>query len=174
MPAVRPGELEYEGIHLTANDFTTGKDEGTQLQAGTPGEVATAEVSEDGQLSSYDAVLLGDNLGPTGNSSKGKLFIDLQGNQDDDTTTANEQVPADTQFRLIARDKNSNRRIPLTRWFQQRGEDNADPRLRTELLPREPAVKNGRIIALEVKRESGTVHVALADSTFELPSRAGY
>lgn len=171
MPAVRPSELEYEGIHLVADDFTAGKDEGT-LQAGVVGEVATAEVGEDGQLSSYDAALLGDELGPTGNSSKGKMFVDLQGDQDGDGTV--EQVPDDTQFRLIARDKNSNRRIPLTRWFQTRGEDNADPRLRTEVLPREPAVKMGRIVALEAKRESGSVVVSLADSTFELPARGGY
>lgn len=171
MPAVRPGELEYEGIHLVANDFVAGKDEGT-LAAGVVGEVAPAEIGEDGQLSSYDAALLGDELGPTGNSSKGKMFVDLQGDQDSDGTV--EQVPDDTQFRLIARDKNSNRRIPLTRWFQTRGEDNSDPRLRTEVLPREPAVKMGRIVALECKRESGSVDVSLSDSTFEIPARGGY
>lgn len=172
MPAVRPGELEYEGIHLTASDFTAGKDEADTLTAGTPGEVATAEVGDDGQLSSYDAALVGDELGPTGNSSKGKIFVDLQGDQDGDGVV--EAVPDDAQFRIIARDKNSNRRIPLTRWFQVRGEDNADPRLRTELLPRQPAVKMGRVIALEVKRESGDVVVSLADSTFEFPARGGY
>lgn len=172
MPSVDPNALEYEGIHLTAADFTAGKDEGASLNAGTVGEVATAEVTEDGQLSSYDAALIGDELGPTGNSSKGKMYVDLQGDQDGDGTV--EQVPDDTQFRLIARDKNSNRRIPLTRWFQTRGEDASDPRLRTELLPRQPAVKNGRIIAVEAKRESGSVNVSLADSTFEFPARGGY
>lgn len=172
MPSVNVNELEFEGIHLVADDFTAGKDEGDTLAAGSVGEVATAEVTEDGQLSSYDAVLVGDELGPTGNSSKGKMFIAFQGDQDGDGTV--EAVPDDTQFRLVARDKNSNRRIPLTRWFQVRGEDNADPRLRTELLPREPAVKNGRIIGVEAKRESGTVVVSLADSTLELPARGGY
>lgn len=177
MPSVNPQELDYEGIHLTQADYTSGKDEGQTLSAGTVGEVATAEIGEDGQLASYEAVRLGDNLDPTGNSPKGKLYVDLQGDQDGDGTV--ESVDSRTQLRWVVRDKNSNRRVPLTRWFPHRDLAEADPRLRTPLPPvtRNGSpffAKEGRILSLEVKNEATSVVVSLADSTFEVPSRGGY
>lgn len=167
MSLVNPSALAYEGIHLTNADFTAGKDDGATLEAGVIGEVATAEIGEDGQLSAYDAVLLGDKMDPTGNSSKGKQYVEL-------ADSADAAVADTVQFRYIVRDKNSNRRVPLTRWFTHRGENNTDPRLRTPVTPRQPFIKDGRIIALEVKDETATAEVTLANSTFEAPARGGY
>lgn len=177
MAVVDPTSLEYEGIHVTNNDFVGGSEDSSDLNSGELGEIAVAEVGEDGQFSAYDAVRLGDEMDPTGNSPKGKLYVDLQGDQDGDGTV--EQVPDDTQLRWIARDKNSNRREPLTRWYAHRDLDQSRPDLRTPLPPvtrngNPWFVKDGRIIALEAKRESGSLNVSLADSTFEVPSRGGY
>lgn len=177
MATVNPQELDYEGIHLTQADYVAGKDEGQDLPAGTLGEVATAEIGEDGQLGSYDAVRLGDNLDPTGNSPKGKIYVELQGDQDGDGTI--ELVDARTQLRWAVRDKNSNRRVPLTRWFPHRDLAESDPRLRTPLPPvtknNKPFfAKEGRLLVLECKNEATSVNVSLSDSTFEVPSRGGY
>lgn len=172
MPAVRPSELDYEGIHLTSSDYVAGSDEGTALEAGEVGEVAISEVGEDGQLSAYEAVRLGDTLDQTGNSPKGKIFVDLR----DD---ADAKLDDRTQIRWLVRDKNSNRRVPLTRWYPLRDLDETDPRMRTPLPPvtrnNKPFfVKMGRLISLEVKNEATGVTVDLTNSTFETPSRGGY
>jgi len=172
MPAVNPQSLDYEGIHVTQSDYVAGKDEGQSLSAGTLGEIAKAEIGEDGQLASYEAVRLGDNLDPTGNSPKGKLYVELQ----DDGGSV---VDSRTQLRWIIRDKNSNRRVPLTRWFPHRDLNESDPRLRTPLPPvtrgNKPFFgKEGRILALEAKNEAASVTISLANSTFETPARGGY
>jgi hypothetical protein len=172
MAAVNPKNLSYEGILLTASDYVAGNDEGTALDPGEIGEVAVAEVGEDGQLSAYEAVRLGDTLGPTGNSPQGKLFVDLRDDSD-------AELDPRTQIRWICRDKNSNRRPPITRWYPLRDLNEDDPRLRTALPPvtknNKPFfVKEGRILSLEIKNESTGVTMDLGKSTFETPSRAGY
>lgn len=172
MPAVRPNELDYEGIKVTDNDFVSGSDEGSSIPAGEVAEVATSEVGEDGQLSSYDAVRLGDNMDPTGNSPQGKLFVELQ------DANGNVLDPR-TQIRWLARDKNSNRRIPITRWYSHRDLNKSDPRQRTPLPPttRNGApffVKMGRLLSVEVKNEATSVTVDLTNSVFDVPSRGGY
>lgn len=164
--------LEFEGIHLTQSDFTTGKDEGATVDSGVVAEVATTEIGEDGQLSSYDALRLGDNLDATGMSPKGKLFVELR-------DSADEPVDERTQVRWVARDKNSNRRIPITRWYAHRDLNKDDTRQRTPLQPvtrnNSPFfVKSGRLVTVEVKNQAEDVEVDLSNSTFEVPSRAGY
>lgn len=172
MPVVNVNDLEYEGGHLRSSDFNDGKDNGDTLQAGEVGEIATAEVGEDGQLSAYDAVRPGDHMDPTGNSPIGKMYVDLQ-------TSGSSSVADSVELRLVARDKNANRRVPITPWFSHRDLANSDPRLRTPLPPvvREGQpffVKDGRIISLEVKDETSTVEVTRANCTFEFPARFGY
>jgi len=166
------GDYEYEGIHLTNADFTAGKDEGDTLEAGTVGAIATAEVGEDGQLSSYDRLRIGDRMDKTGKSPKGKIFIELR-------DAADEVVDDRTQVRLMVADKNSNRRLPVTRWYPHRDLNIERPDLRTPLEPVTKGgkpwfIRSGRLVVLEVKNQAGTVEVDLDNSTFEFPSRGGY
>lgn len=180
MSARDPTQLEYEGILLAESDFQAGKDEGETIQAGNVAEVATAEVNEDGQLASYDAVQVGDRMDATTRSARGKLFVDLRTGNDSDSDGEVDQVDKRTEFRLVTRPKNSNRRTPLTRWYSQRNLDRDDPRQRIPLPPtknengKDQLISSGRIIAVEVRNSATSTQVSLSDSDFALPSRGGY
>lgn len=168
MPVVDPNQLTYENFKLRETDFTNGKDESSSIAQGEIGAVAVVEVGEDGQASSYDALLTGQALDPHGNSAQGKIFVDLDA---DDAGTA---VADSAEFRLVAKDKNDNRRVPLTPWYPHRDSRKSDTRQRLELTPRQPFVKAGRLIALEVKDETAAVTVDRSGSTIELPYQGGY
>jgi len=168
--SVNPKALQYEGDHLDEADFTAGKDNGEQLQAGVVGEVATAEVGDDGKLSSYEAVRPGDRT-DTNDATRGRIFVELE---DGNGNTVSDKV----QWRLAVRDKNSNRRIPVTSWYRQRDSNNQRPDHRMALRPVTRSgkpffIKDGRVIVLEVKNESGTVTVDASASTVEIPARLG-
>lgn len=173
MPTVDPTDLSYEGIVLKSSDFTDGKDAGQSLTAGTVGEIFTAEVGEDGQLSGYDAIRLGDR--PNGaDPAKGKMYISL-------TDDAGADLPDDTEVRFRFRDKNSNRNLPASPWFPLRDLDQSDPRLRRALTPRmrngKPwFIKAGRILVVEAKNESESITVGTLSQphTLEAPARGGY
>jgi len=171
MPAVNPRSLRYEGIQLTASDFIAGTDNGEQLAAGEVGEIATIEVGEDGQASAYDAIRPGSPTAPD-DPTQGKLFANFRDGSAND-------VADDVQVRLAVRDKNSNRRQPVTEFFAVRDLDNSRPDLRKALRPvtRDGSpflVSSGRLLVLEAKRESGTTTVDITDSTVEIPAIGGF
>lgn len=165
--------VEFEGINISLADFTDGKDEEVSLSAGQVGEVFTAEVGEDGQLSSYDFVRLGDQL-DDGNqdSAKGKLFVDLR-----DASDA--EIDQRTEFRFVARPKNSNSRTPLTEFVPLRNANQSDPSLRLPFTPltrggKPAVVKDGRVIAVEIRNAATSVTVDRANSDADIPARGGY
>lgn len=163
---------DWEPIVVTTADFVAAPDEGSTIAAGEVAEVFRAEIGEDGQLSSYDLVRLGDRLGETGRSAKGKLFGIIK-------DTANAAVPDTTEIRFVARPKNQNGRTPLTNWFPVRDLDRDNPEQRLELPPvtyngRPAYVKDGRILAMEVRNGGTSIEVSLANSTLDVPSRGGY
>lgn len=165
--------VEFESINVSTADFVDGKDEGTTLQPGDIGEVMEAEVGEDGQLSSYTFLRLGDSL-DEGNqdSARGKLFAQLK----DASDTV---VDAATEFRFIARPKNGNSRTPLTQFIRLSDANVDDPAKRLPFTPvtrggRPAVVGDGRIVAVEVRNPSTAVTIDRSNSQFQLPSRAGY
>lgn len=176
MPTVSASQLanvEFEGINISLADFVDGKDEEQSLSAGTVGEIMTAEVGEDGQLSSYEYVRLGDNL-DDGNqdSAKGKLFVDLRDSNDN-------EVDQRTEFRFIVRPKNSNSRTPLTEFIPLRNANRDDPSTRIPLTPVTrngmPAVAgDGRVLAIEVRNAATSVSVDRTNSDADVPARGGY
>ena len=176
MPTVSSSVLEgveFEGISISAADFTDGKDADDSIGAGEIGEVATAEVEEDGQLASYSYVRLGDSL-DNGNqdSAKGKLFVELN---DGDGNLVDER----TEFRFVARPKNGNRRTPLTEFIKLRNANQEDPSKRLPFLPvsrdgRPAVIKAGRIIGIEVRNAATSVRVSRSQSDFDVPARGGY
>lgn len=173
MAAVNPKSLAYEGITLTLADFTDGDDAGNTLSAGQVGEVFTVEVGEDGQLSGYDALRLGDSSSQS-DPAKGTMFISL-------VDTADADLPEDTQVRFRFRDKNYNRQPPASKWYALRDLDQSDPRLRRNLSPRVKNgrpwfVKAGRILVVEVKNESTSITPGDTSNahTLEAPARGGY
>jgi len=176
MPTVSSSMLsnvEFEGINVSLADFTDGKDEETSLSAGQVGEVFTAEVGEDGQLSSYEYLRLGDQL-DDGNqdSAKGKLFVDLRDTDDN-------KIDERTEFRFIARPKNGNEVNPLTEFIPLRNADQTDPSIRLPFTPLtrggKPAViSDGRILAVEIRNAATSVSVDRANSDADIPARGGY
>ena len=176
MPTVSASRLDgiqFEGISISAADFTDGKDEGEQIGAGNVAEVATAEVGEDGQLASYDYLRLGDRL-DDGNqdSAKGKLFVSLR---DPDDAEVDER----TEFRFVTRPKNGNRRTALTEFIKLRNANLDDPSKRLPFTPvsidgKPAVVKAGRIIAVEVRNAAEDVEVSRAESDMDIPARGGY
>lgn len=166
-----PRGTRVEGIHITDNDFVAGRDSGEDLEAGEVGEVARAEVGEDGQLSSYDYLRPGDNTDPQ-DVTRGRMFMELADDAGDDAEDT-------LQVRVSMRDKNSNRREPVTRWFTNRDLDRDRPDHRKVLRPvtkgGEPLfIKSGRIISIEVKDDSGVANVDLDESVIELPAMGAF
>jgi hypothetical protein len=167
--ANNPSNALFEGDHLDESDFTAGPDNDSAITSGNVGTVAVAEVGEDGKLSSFDFVRVGDNT-DSQDPTRGRIFVDLQ----DGSTTTDDK----TQWRLVARDKNQNRRIPITNWFRQRDSNNSRPDHRMALRPvvrngKPFYVADGREIVLEVRNQSSNVTVDINDSEVEIPARLG-
>lgn len=170
MPQHSVGEYAYfEQIELTQADFTDGQQNGTAVSAGEIGEFATAEVGEDGQLSGYDIVTVGGRKEDETDTSA-RLFVDIEDGGDTDTEDT-------TQYRFVAKDKNGNRVRALTRWFSQRTSDTADPRQRPEVVYRgfsnHTWVRDGKLLAWEIKNESTSITESRPNSVLQLPAIAG-
>ena len=176
MPIKSKAALEdetFEEIRLADSDFTAAPSEGETIEAGEVEEIARSEVEDDGQLSSYDMVQLGGELDPTGNSAKGKIFLELRNSED-------EPVDDRTEVRFIGRPKNGNRRKALTEWYTIRDLARDDPRQRQPIPPvtndggAPMVVPSGRIIGVEVRNGAESFEVDLDNSTWQLPAQAGY
>lgn len=167
------GDNQFEPITLAETDFLAAPDEGTSIPAGEIAEVFRSEIEEDGQLASYDALQLGQRLDPTGDSAKGKLFVDLKDGGD-------AAVDPRTQVRFIARPKNGNRRTALTDWMTIRDLARDDPRQRRPLPPVKDedgdprVVSSGRIVAMEVRNGATSITVSKSNSVVSVPAIAGY
>lgn len=177
MPVVTKSEAlkgeSFEEIRLADSDFVAAPSEGAEIDPGEVVEVARAEVEDDGQLASYDMIQLGGELDPTGNSAKGKIFLELRDGEDN-------LVDDRTEVRFISRPKNGNRRKALTEWYTIRDLARDDPRQRQPISPvtndsgQPMVVSSGRIIALEVRNGATEFTVDLQKSTWQLPAQAGY
>lgn len=169
MPVVDVNALTYEPIQLRDGDFSASRDDNTALSAGTVGEIATAEVGEDGQLSGYDAVQVGQPAtNPTGDIKGNELFVDLadSGGDVDDTS----------EFALAARQKGElggGASGSITGWISQRQSDSTTVSERPKVNPKQPVVKDGRLLLLLFKNEAAQDTVELAQSTFEIPALGG-
>jgi len=165
MPVINPGALDYQDDELTAADFNAGINDDTSISAGNVGIVAVAEVGEDGKLSNYGAVVLGQEPRSVGGDNRGnEIYVKLQAGGAD--------VADSVQFQFQARKKAQLSGRPLTPWIKHRGQDQNDPRLRKSLLANRGAV-DGEEIILVVKNESGAVTVDLSESEFEIPIMGG-
>jgi len=164
---------EFEEIRLADSDFVAAPAEGETIEPGEVEEIARSEVEDDGQLASYDLIQLGGELDPTGQSAKGKIFLELRNTED-------EPVDDRTEVRFIGRPKNGNRRKALTEWYTIRDLARDDPRQRQPIPPvtndsgMAMVVPSGRIIAVEVRNGATEFEVDLDKSTWQLPAQAGY
>lgn len=166
-----PTQLNYEGIVLNANDFTAGKDNAEQHDAGTRAVIGVTEIGEDGQLSSFEALRLGDSTDPE-DPAQGRIFMvprDGNGNRVDDSV----------KFRFRLRDKNGNMFKPATQWYTTRDLDKDRPDHRRVMRPRTKDggkawyFKRGREVVLEAVDETGSFTVDINDSLVEVPARGG-
>lgn len=166
-------DKDFENLTITTSDFTAAPAEGTTIESGESVEVFRAEVNEDGDLSSYDTVQLGESLGPTGRSAKGKMFVQLR-------DESGNVVDENAQFRVLARPKTDADRIELIGWTRHGDVNVSDsekqlplqPTTNTQNMPQ--VVEEGRLIVVEVKHPSQTVEIDLTNSTIKFPARAGY
>lgn len=169
MPSVNVGQLAKEAITLYETDFTDGPDHNSSISSGNVGIIGIAEVSEDGQLASYDAYRAGQPPQGVGREAQGnEVFGDLE------TGSDGTDVDAKTEWRLAWRTKNQNRREPLHRWIKVRRSNNTDPRQQPTLAITNTWVKAGREVVWEAKNESTSVTVHRTNSDLEIPSVAGY
>ena len=175
MTTVKASELEgtdFEGITISSADFDDAPDTGNSIPAGEVEEIARAEIGETGVFSSYDLVRLGDSLGPTTDSAKGKIYVDLRDTNDN-------AVDNRTEIRFVVRPQNGNRRVALTEFTPVRDLDRDDPRQRLALPPvsveGKPAfAEDGRILAVEVRNPATSVTVSRSNSDMSIPARGGY
>lgn len=163
----------FNEIQVAQSDFNAAPAEGESVEAGEVAEIARAEISEDGQLSSYTTVQLGGETDPMQLSSEGKMFIDLRDTNDN-------KIDPRTEVRFIGRPKNGDERTDLTGWYPLRDLDRDDPRQRvpldyvTDKKGRPQLVGRGRILAIEIRNGATSVTVSLSNSTIQVPAEAGY
>lgn len=172
MPVVDVNSLTFEPITLTASDFTASRDNNTSLSAGTVGEIATAEVGEDGQLSGYEAVQIGQpEVNSSGDRKGNELFMQL-------ADGADAEVADTVQAAVAARQKGElggGAAGSITGWIKHRGQDTTDPAQRQPIYPQTPVVKDGRLVQFLAKDETSSVTVNI-DSTatqLEIPALGG-
>lgn len=171
-------EFDFETISISQSDFLApGEDGGggtaTSADEGEVTEVMRAEIGEDGQLSSYDLVRLGQSL-DAGNrdSAKGKIFIDLR-------AADGTEIDQRTQVRFAVRPKNQNRRTALTSFIPLRDLNVERPDHRIPLTPvtsggRPAFAKSGRVLIVEVRNTAADIEVDREESDMDVPARAGY
>lgn len=166
--------LDYEPIVLSLSDFTAGPDNGSQLNAGTVGEIANMEVGSDGQASNYEAVRVGQPASEL-DPEQGKQFMKL-------ANGAGGTVADSAEYRFIGRKKNKRDGQNLAGFFKHRNKANADPRQRASLPPARDAggndqiVKEGRLVALQGKDETGSVTFSISaaeGAEAEIPALGG-
>jgi len=169
-------QYDFEPITVTQDDFNDVPDASSgavTVAAGEVKEVARAEIGEDGQLSSYGLFRLGQSLdGGNQNSGKGKIFVDLR-------DAADSEIDQRTQIRFVSRPKNDNGRTPLTSFISLRDLNVDRQDFRIPLTPvtynGKPAfVKDGRVLAIEVRNTATDVEVDRSNCDIDAPGRAGY
>ena len=172
MPVVNINDLHYRPFTATDTDFTAGKDNDTSIPAGDVAEVGVAEVGDDGQLSNYDAVQIGQRPAATGGDNQGnEVFIDLaQGDGADAADTV--------EFAVAARRKGEvggGVSGEVTGFRGTRGQDTADARQRTSLGPQSPVVRYGRVLQFLTRDEHAAheVDITHAETTIEIPAMGG-
>lgn len=169
MPVVNVGALDYRRITITDADFNASRDDDTSLNAGTVGEIAEAEVGEDSQLSSYEAVQYGapprtsgggDNLG-------NEIHMQFQSGGSD--------IADNAQVAFGARLKGELGGPNITGWIDHRGQDSSDPRQRYNLFPQTPVVKAGRLLTILAKDEANALTVDLSENSghLQIPALGG-
>lgn len=168
MPAVNINELAFERVTLLETDFANGPEHNTSITSGNVGVIGVAEVSEDGQLSSYDAYRAGQPPVSAEKPQGHEIYVDLE------TGTDGTDVDQKTEWRLAARTKNQNRVNPLHRWYTVRTTNTTTTSEQPPLAPTGPFVKAGRELVFQAKNESANVTVHRSNSDIEIPSVAGY
>lgn len=162
--------LAYRRFKLTDSDFSAGRDNDTSLSAGTVGEIATAEVGVDGQLSAYLAVQLGQPAGSSGGDNQGnEPYIEMG-----DASPGDVSSSADWAFAV--RDKGEvggGREGNITGFRTQRRQDNDDPRQRSSMLPQQPVAREGKILQFLARDETASVTVDISQTNLEVPSLGG-
>jgi len=174
---------EWEAVSLSPGDFQAGADEGSTISAGQIGEVLEAVVGQSNRddsgndlnssFDSYDRVWLGQETAPDLKGPRGKIYGLLRNGVPED-------LPPETEVRAIARPKNKNKRTALTPWIKHRDLDQSTPSERLDLGPirnerGDPLiVREGRVIAIEVRNTSSDVTVSKENSDFDIPALMGY
>lgn len=157
MAVVDIQSLTFRRFDLRDSDFTAGRDNDVALDAGDVGEIATAEVGEDGQLSGYEAVQYGQPPVNTGGDNLGnEIHMQFQSGAAD--------VSDNAQFAFGARQKGELGGPNITGWISHRNQDASDPRQRYNLFPQSPVVKDGRELNIIAKDEAAALTVDLSEN----------
>lgn len=169
-------DYKFESEQATTADFDAGKHNQNTLDAGEVGEIAQAEVGapNQGSFSAYSSIAKGGVTDPRQVSERGKPYVDLRG-EDADADGTQDPLPDNTQYRLIARDKNSRSQTPLTEWRALRNADNNDPEKRNPMefagIDDANWVHEGILFIVQVRNpaQSITPFFKASSGTFEIP-----
>lgn len=158
---------QYMEERVSHSDFVAGPDSGNTLPAGEAGEIFQAEVGEtSGRLRDLLAAIVGQRPDQQFRTNKGKPQVNFQNGSDAD-------VPDGTQWRVIARKRGRRDGPALTGWREVDDDDpsnsGVDVSTIEPVFPKRPIVREGRIIAIQVKYEGGSFNADAANSTFKLP-----
>lgn len=160
---------EYSTFPLSEGTFTAGQDDNTTIAAGDVGEVAVAEVGEDGALSDYIGLIVGQEPDTQARSGQGKILFNPK---DDSTTPA--RLDENTEMKLVVRKKGERGGKDLTGWIPIRDNGPNDATSdRKVLRPRMPVAKDGRVVALHVRNQNVSVTYNHSGSEWVYPCQGG-
>jgi len=175
----RASEYNWQETRASESDFAEGEADNTSVSAGSnPQELMYAEIGDDNgvssQFASYRAVRLGGSSGGNPRSGEGKIFADI--NSDESDTQTNQR----TQIRWIKRPLNGDSRTILTQWYTLRDLEQTDVEDRVRLPPvtgksgKPLVVREGDVLALEVRNPSSSFTIDVSGSELEFPVQVGY
>lgn len=168
--------LNYEDVPVNEADFVAGQDDQNQLQPNQVGEVAVAEVGEDGAFSDWLGFIGGQLPDDMARSAKGKAELTLK-SDDADASGTPDDMPDGTEVRLIGRPKGSRDGTPLTPWItfsNNRPSVNVEARrLLKPQVPKKAIVGEGKVVAMQIRNRRSAITYYHTNSTWKWPGRAG-
>lgn len=164
----RARKLGYKDADLMDASFRAGVNDGDALAAGQVGELAVAEVGEDGSLEDFVATILGQSPDPTRRTAKAKPFINVH------DSAAVAEIDKNTEVRVVVRNSGDRDGPVLMQWRSIKNLRNSDPSQRKELKPQQPIAREGKLLAVQVRNQATgiTPDFGGGSTEFDLPIRA--
>lgn len=178
MAEENPTRYTYHKESGDLDAMSAGKDDGTQLDAWTVGELAYVELGAEGNgvFSGYDIYALGGIPEPHRRNSKGKISGDIQAGDPDGDGTVND-VKKGAQIRIRLTDYSHTQTIAETEWFDVTDIEQSDPAklptMEFDGIDDAEFASQGRHAVVEYRNKRFKSQASYSDSLLNFPMITG-